>query len=360
MRIVLTFFLLILFLHISSAQTEDFEDETLGSTTFTLGTNVFQVTGDLRISDFTNFSCNGFMGKNTYMDTGYLNGLSSGVFGSISHTNNNLTFTVSTTIAQCGWLGINDGSANSTGTIRFIGVKPDNTNIFEEFTLTSTDRNDFLPFTFSGVIWNGVALKSLQLEVVSGMDYWAMDNLAIESIQYLPVELISFEGEVVSNDILLKWETASEINNMGFEVEHSMDGENWDNIGFVHGNRTTTELSQYSFIINNPTAKNNYFRLKQLDFDRVFEYSNVVNIILEIAPEIGVFPNPTEGKITLYGLDDENAMIYITDTYGNLLNELKSTSNIDMSSFSAGVYFIHVETRGERISKRIIKSSGGL
>lgn len=360
MRITFTFFLLISFLHLSFAQTEDFEDETLGATSFTLGTDVFQTTGDLRISDFTDFSCNNFAGKNQYLDTGYLNGLSSGVFGSISHTNNSLTFTVSTTTAQCGWLGINDGSANSTGTIRFIGVKSDNTNISEEFTLTSTNRNDFLPFTFSDAIWNGVALKTLQLEVVSGMDYWAMDNLVIESIQNLPVELISFEGEVVSNDILLKWETASELNNMGFEIEHSLDGENWDNIGFVHGNRTTTELSKYSFIVNNPQSKSNYYRLKQLDFDRQFEYSNIINVVLETAPDVSVYPNPTEGKVTLSGLEDENAMIYISDTYGNLLDEMEYSSKIDMSEFSAGVYFMHIETKGERISKRIIKNSGGL
>lgn len=359
MRITSTLFLLLSFLHLSFAQTEDFEDETLGSMTFTLGTDVFEVTGDLRISDFTNFSCNSFTGKNQYLDTGYLNGLSSGVFGSINHTNNNLTFTVSTTTAQCGWLGINDGSANSTGTIRFIGVKSDNTIISEEFTLTSTNRIDFLPFTFSDAIWGGAALKSLQLEVVSGMDYWAMDNLIIESIQNLPVELISFEGEVVSNDILLTWETASELNNMGFEVEHSIDGENWNNIGFVHGNRTTTELSKYSFVINNPGYKSNYYRLKQLDFDRQFEYSNVINVVLETTPAISVFPNPTKGKITLTGLEDENAIIYISDTYGNLLEELGNTSSIDMSEFTAGVYFMHIETKGERISRRIIKNSGG-
>lgn len=178
-------FLLILTMimhNISLSQvTENFEDETVGATQLTLNGAVYTLTGDLLISQFNNFSCDGNVGTNNCIDTGFGNDNSSGVFGSIVAPLNT-TFELSTTSSQCGWTGTEDGNLISTGTIRFIGTKTDNTEIQEEFTLETTSVYALVSFTFSSAIWSGVELKKLTLEIINGMNYWAMDNLVFESL----------------------------------------------------------------------------------------------------------------------------------------------------------------------------------
>jgi len=99
----------------------------------------------------------------------------------------------------------------------------------------------------------------------------------------VPVELISFTSEVDNNNVTLFWQTATETNNSGFEIERkksearSQESE-WKRIEFVEGKGTTTETQVYSFIDKNLiTGKYNY-RLKQIDFDGTFEYSNVIEV----------------------------------------------------------------------------------
>jgi len=98
----------------------------------------------------------------------------------------------------------------------------------------------------------------------------------------LPVELISFRGKSTLEGTLLTWQTATEKNNEGFEIEHSIDGRTWDNIGFTYGNGTSNELNSYEFIHELPVSGINYYRLKQIDFDGQFEYSHIVNVELGI------------------------------------------------------------------------------
>ncbi|MEO0368567.1 MAG: BspA family leucine-rich repeat surface protein [Pseudomonadota bacterium] len=170
-----------------SAQTEDFEDEITNATSFTLNGLIFTTTGDLLIGEFNDFSCDGNAGINKYLDSGYIDGISSGVIGSILAPDNH-SFEVSTSQAQCGWPGANDGNDFTTGTIRFSGRTINNTIIFEDFLLTSTNVTNLIPFTFSNSIWQGEKLTSLELEIIgdnSTMEYWAMDNLNFESIEPL-------------------------------------------------------------------------------------------------------------------------------------------------------------------------------
>src|SRR3970282_686665 len=82
----------------------------------------------------------------------------------------------------------------------------------------------------------------------------------------VPVELVSFTAEINGNNVLLKWQTATETNNQGFEIEKFQDYnisrlKNWKNIGFVGGNGTTTELTYYSFIDENTEAGFYQYRL---------------------------------------------------------------------------------------------------
>mgnify|MGYP003652594050 FL=1 len=90
----------------------------------------------------------------------------------------------------------------------------------------------------------------------------------------LPVELTSFEAVRTEDNVRLEWTTASELNNDYFEVLKSYDGEIFSVIGYVDGHGTSSEVIDYSYTDSEP--KQAYYRLRQLDYDGQFEYSDVV------------------------------------------------------------------------------------
>ena len=97
----------------------------------------------------------------------------------------------------------------------------------------------------------------------------------------VPVELVSFTAESIEKGILLDWTTATELNNLGFEIERKVENEEWRIIGFVEGGGTTTEIQNYSFPddLFGVTISKLFYRLKQIDFDGTFEYSDEVEVI---------------------------------------------------------------------------------
>lgn len=138
-----------------------------------------------------------------------------------------------------------------------------------------------------------------------------------------PVELTSFTGTQNENGITLKWITASEENNRGFEIEKSAPGSTeWNSLSFITGSGTTTELSSYIYTDNAPAQGSNLYRLKQIDYDGSENYSPVIEVEFSLPAEFSVsenFPNPfnpstrftvslpAESKVTLalYSLSGE-------------------------------------------------------
>jgi hypothetical protein len=95
---------------------------------------------------------------------------------------------------------------------------------------------------------------------------------------FVPVELASFSAQLVDKDVILNWITATELNNQGFDIEYSLDNENFSKIGFVPGFGTTTEMKSYSFRISNVLPGAQYYRIKQIDFDGTFTIYNSVEV----------------------------------------------------------------------------------
>ena len=94
----------------------------------------------------------------------------------------------------------------------------------------------------------------------------------------LPVELSSFQGKSREGIIELQWQTASELNNRGFEIEKSASLEEWESASFVEGKGTTSVATSYRFLDPVPFPGRNYYRLKQIDFDGQFTYSQVIEV----------------------------------------------------------------------------------
>ena len=93
----------------------------------------------------------------------------------------------------------------------------------------------------------------------------------------VPVELIVFNAQVQNEKVILNWTTASEINNYGFEVQRSVDGNNFSTIAFVQGNGTSTVINAYSYVDRDVSGRL-YYRLKQLDYNGQFAYSKIVTV----------------------------------------------------------------------------------
>ena len=114
-----------------------------------------------------------------------------------------------------------------------------------------------------------------------GRGLWETDIDAV-----IPVELSSFEASFDKyQNIKLNWTTSSEINNKGFEIQREYSNSNtWKDLDFIGGNGTTTKKNSYTYIDAILPAGKYLYRLKQIDFNGSFEYSNIVEIEV-IAPD---------------------------------------------------------------------------
>lgn len=180
----------------------------------------------------------------------------------------------------------------------------------------------------------------------------------------LPVELTSFESKVIDNNsVILFWNTASEENNSHFVIEHSRDGQRFNEIGQRTGMGTTTNPHTYSMRHERLAKGFHYYRLKQVDFDGKYEYSNIISAKLNLTlKDVSIAPNPAMEKVTVF----IDTPISIAASY-QLVNMQKETMiektiaegnssfQIDMTNLPAGVYFMRFYVDQQVISKKIVK-----
>jgi len=179
----------------------------------------------------------------------------------------------------------------------------------------------------------------------------------------LPVKYVMFTGTVVKNDVKLNWITATEINNKGFEVERSLDARTFTSIGFVKGVENSRNINKYRFDdLNAFTSQRTsvlYYRLRQVDLDGKFTYSNIIKVDKNDlrSGDVVVFPNPFKDVIgiSIESADNSISEITIADMQGKLIYkanyQLESGSNfIELTQLvnkSAGVYFVKVNHSGK-------------
>lgn len=123
-----------------------------------------------------------------------------------------------------------------------------------------------------------IAIEGEPLSMVFDPGNWILKSHST----IVPVELTSFSAELNNQKVNLLWSTATEVNNQGFEIQRKSDKTDWAAIGFAEGRGTTTKPTNYVFTddISFLTQTNLYYRLKQIDFNGDFSYSDVVNVFL--------------------------------------------------------------------------------
>ncbi|MCB0517744.1 MAG: T9SS type A sorting domain-containing protein [Lewinellaceae bacterium] len=207
------------------------------------------------------------------------------------------------------------------------------------------------------------------------LTYPGGNMVRVTATSLLPVELVRFTGKEVDGKALLEWETASELNNEGFNVERSRDGRLWENIGFVAGNGTTTTAQYYSFLDEKPLSPHvggceggcvNYYRLKQTDFDGNFEYSPVVSADLTNLQDLSnlrFFPNPATDAVTLALRTDFSgkAILTLHDLTGRVvktqqlwLEENTPAPDIRLVGLTAGLYLAKVQAGMQHWQARLL------
>lgn len=188
-----------------------------------------------------------------------------------------------------------------------------------------------------------------------------MDHVIIKFINdpNLPVELLFFKGSVQTQGIELVWATASEQNNQGFEIQRSQDAKSWKNVGFIQGNGTSVNRHDYSFVDESPVSGDNYYRLKQIDFDGTFEYSSIIYVEWTKAKKfVQFYPNPTTDKLYYDFSDNANiTTVQLTNMFGNILKSSDLLKGeISLSDLPDGVYLLIIETDSGKQVSRVIKT----
>lgn len=185
----------------------------------------------------------------------------------------------------------------------------------------------------------------------------------------IPVEFTSFSANLnEKNEVILNWETKSELNNYGFEVERSVnDNSNFVKVGFVEGNGTTTESNNYLFTDKTAKSGKYIYRLKQVDFDGKAQYSVSVEINVTLPNEFSLnqnYPNPfNPSTVISYQLPTTaKVTLKVYDILGNevrtLVNQIQEEGqyqvSFDASELTTGIYFYSINAGNFTQTKKMI------
>lgn len=216
---------------------------------------------------------------------------------------------------------------------------------------------DSIGFVYDFVVKGLPNVHSADNFIVKLSDVWGytvQGNFAAT----LPVELVSFNARKEgAQRVKLDWETATETNNDHFDVERSQDGLEWYSIGKLKGQGTSISAHQYFHIDENPVFGQNYYRLKQHDFNGQCHYSSVRVIDLnDEETALHIYPNPTRDLLFVAGNSERLKVLELFDpmgqkavvTYRQIEDNLVA---IDLSSLKKGVYFLKAEGGSQMIQK---------
>ncbi len=202
----------------------------------------------------------------------------------------------------------------------------------------------------------------------TGQTSFSEFTLGGDSENPLPVELIYINAYVKNRNVHLNWQTSTEVNNYGFEIERAIIQQvgqtsvcQWNKIGIVNGYGNSNSPKEYSFIDNNPPSGKIKYRLKQIDFDGSFKYSQEVEVNIDAPKEYSLeqnYPNPFNPVTTIkfsipeYAGEEIMTTLKVYDVLGRevatLVNEPKTAGYYEVkfnaSQLSSGVYFYKLES----------------
>jgi N-acetylneuraminic acid mutarotase len=218
---------------------------------------------------------------------------------------------------------------------------------------------------FNSVFFAGASLNG-KIYVMGGSSDWvtSLSKTWEYTPPVIPVELTSFTAAAKGKEVTLSWSTATELNNLGFEIQRSTKGKDFFTVGFVNGHGTITEPQNYSYADRNLNNGKYYYRLKQVDYDGRYEYSDVVEVDYRVFNSYLLeqnYPNPFNPTTTIgFGLQSKSDIkIAILNAIGEelavVLNEEKESGfyqvEFNAANLPSGVYFCQLKA-GEYVNTK--------
>lgn len=175
----------------------------------------------------------------------------------------------------------------------------------------------------------------------------------------MPVTWVSFNTEVgAKNQVLLTWEVTDQVDNKGFYVQYSRDQKKWEDVTFIDSKSTGGKNEKYSYIFTGMLASENYFRIKQVDLDGKFSYSQVRNIrsstnTASSESNIVIYPNPVRDVMNITNLESSNYTARIVDMGGRVIKSFvmrNGQNQVDVADLKSGIYFISMNDMNGKIN----------
>jgi hypothetical protein len=242
-----------------------------------------------------------------------------------------ISYITSSSIAT-DWITIRFGTPN--GTVVAFGNSP--------LTWTATNTGTY----YIHVNTNGFCGQDLNCR-----------NITVQRISPLPITLLSYDVELRYDNVYIDWTTLSELNNDYYSVERSANAKDFDRIAIVKGAGTTTETNIYQYIDITPLTGISYYRIKQIDFDGTFTYTeikSVNNSVHLLGQDVLIYPNPLRNQmlnIRVISVQDEDITIEIFDSKGKLVKQFGFNSKIgyneivfNMDRVSTGIYSVIIKS----------------
>lgn len=269
-------------------------------------------------------------------------------------------------VGNAGCLLFNTGYSNSGTTNIKIGgttqcaeydVLFGSTTLDVGGTLNVTLENGFVPtpgqsFTIINAATRTGLFTTTNYPSVPGIAWttsYTSNSVIANAQAALPVELTGFTAKPIDeHSILLNWQTASEVNNAGFQIESSTDGSQWQIVGFVPGQVSSSKSKYYHF--RDTPAKGVaaiYYRLRQMDVDSRSVLSEVVAVRLSTdlsSSELTVSPNPTNGFFHVKGEFSPDALLVLYDCLGRVVMQGNTANDMqyDASGLENGIYILAI------------------
>lgn len=281
--------------------------------------------------------------------------------------------------ASTRFLEFADLVSESGATIDLASISIDGTDQHGQFIVNGPaldiDSIKVLPGNTVNITYTVILPKPLndpanyQNAVDVGIPGTNVAQVRVVSASSFPVELSDFVGEWAGSQATLAWTTASENENQGFEVEHSLDDINYSVLGFVEGKGTTQSSQQYRFQTAPMESGNHIFRLRQIDISGGYSYSPRIRMQLGMPDVFGLKlgPNPFVDKVqlhlevdqpqavTLTVFDQKGAQILQQQT-GQLAAQQLQTIELDLGSVSSGLYLLKVQGVDFQTIRRLVRN----
>jgi hypothetical protein len=170
----------------------------------------------------------------------------------------------------------------------------------------------------------------------------------------LPVSLISFRAKARNNDIEITWTTATEINNMGFEIQRlKKDKINWETIGFVEGHNNHNGIKNYSFTDLQPLDGINYYRLKQMDHDGKYEYFGPLAQLYNPDGEFSLKISRIYDQVDIHLPGNEPGLLEVFDLKGRLLYSQIAAGPVSLHDLR-GMHIVRFRIGNNTITAKIL------